>query len=882
MKKKGMLIVITLIALLTSLFISCSAEMQEPGDEDAYVTFDSGSTAKDLSQTIVTADADDLYWYYTAVKKDNYGQTGETTDETKVGATGVPGLEGTIGPFSQGKWEFTLTAYKKEDRTTLIYRGTSAVVTLSGANTEQSPRLISVSVTPVGDTGTISLDGAYFRWADGGSITDTPNIEFSLYQGEQYNQILGSAYTVKSTTVEGSLNKYYLTNQKINIGGDYNTAIPVGTYKLVAKAYLSDSTDTLAENELYVSVYGNADTQITGDITEGNFSYIQFEQSGINKAETVEIEGSEVSDTITVNVAPVDDSSKQTTEINFSSVLGAESKYNLNVEVSTKDGANGNFQILPSVPEFTEAVASIGITLNKIIDQTSTPETNFEENVVTITTYIAPGFGNKEDLSLVYVNEAGVIVDSAEKAETDSVYHIIESYNNETGMLVIKTNHFSSFYVAVKTDAKVWGFASGNGTKGNPYVIENAEQFKNISKFDTEMRNGYYGYFSVESDLDFSNIEDYGMKVLRGEIDFNNHKIENISSERLIKSNITLIDDIIEGKILNLNYYPDDVLPIAYTCGWTAGAQSSVGTELITVFENVNVYGSFANVANNISLYILQAFAGALEFYDCTNYATITGESYNGLFLGGYPAKNRTTRLVFDHCVYAGVLMNTNYAGFLTGNSAGYIDKVIVKDCEIRGTIKGITGSGAYCGLGLANEDIQALNKKVSSGITGVNNIVTPESTISIVSDSDSFDISDPNASTYKISGQIYTNMRDTENIMEDKGTLLKTFEKTGSIDSGSNVTFPTYQVVDYVFAKDKKNSGSNVREFVDENNNPCVEIDETKYYYVQEEHGIHVDYNVTAVIVDGTGKHVAKNLDVYHIYTYDAGGLLIGYKKVD
>lgn len=429
------------------------------------------------------------------------------------------------------------------------------------------------------------------------------------------------------------------------------------------------------------------------------------------------------------------------------------------------------------------------------------------------------------------------------------------------------------------------GFAGGAGTQEHPYLIENVEQFMNIASLENEMLTtdgkGAYLYFSITEDLDFSDTENLGIRLVRGELDFNNHRVTGVRSDKLADGFHTMIDDVIEGRIKNLNYVPDDAVPFVYTSGWTSNAES-VKDEWVISFENVNVYGSFKNVANNISLYILQAFAGALEFYDCTNYATITGESYNGLFLGGYPDKDETTRLVFDHCVYAGELMNTNYAGFLTGNSAGYIDNVIVKDCKIIGTIKGIAGSGAYCGLGLTNKDIQALNDKVSSGITGVDNIVTPTSTISIVSDSDSFNISDPEASTYKISGQIYTNMRDIEKIMEDKGTLLKTFEKTDSIDSGSNVTFPTRQVVDYVFAKEKRDSGSNVTVTKDENNNPCVIIDGTTYYYVQEEHGIHVDYNVTAVIVDGTGKHVAKNLDVYHIYTYDAGGLLIGYEKVN
>ena len=140
-RKKGenymkKLLTITLTVLLAMLIIvSCSPDTQNVEENLAIVSFNADEKqTRSLSRTNQVLNPDEYYWYYTAVKADTNGlKSGEKTTETAVKAgQGLSGVN--VGPFSYGKWTFTLYGYKEEQQK-LVYKGTATILINQTYNT---------------------------------------------------------------------------------------------------------------------------------------------------------------------------------------------------------------------------------------------------------------------------------------------------------------------------------------------------------------------------------------------------------------------------------------------------------------------------------------------------------------------------------------------------------------------------------------------------------------------------------------------------------------------------------------------------------------------------------------------------------------------------
>lgn len=156
MKKFSLFLLIALV--IGSIFISCSSDLETADSSTAKVALNL-STAKALTVSVETEDlpsADQLRWYYTAVKHDNGFTTGETHGEvTIIGGdiVGIPvrgdnelGIPVRIGYsnadpdhsgtwFSTGEWLFSFYGVKEVGETkTIIYSAESSdIVTVSAA-----------------------------------------------------------------------------------------------------------------------------------------------------------------------------------------------------------------------------------------------------------------------------------------------------------------------------------------------------------------------------------------------------------------------------------------------------------------------------------------------------------------------------------------------------------------------------------------------------------------------------------------------------------------------------------------------------------------------------------------------------------------------------
>ena len=465
--------------------------------------------------------------------------------------------------------------------------------------------------------------------------------------------------------------------------------------------------------------------------------------------------------------------------------------------------------------------------------------------------------------------------------EIEKWLHIPASENQQRPKDGYAYRFDEDIYMFAYADGAEKGFAGGAGTQGHPYLIENVEQFMNIASLQDDMLTsdgkGAYLYFSITEDLDFSYTENLGIQLVRGELDFNNHWVTGVHSDNLASGHYSLIFDVIEGKIKNLNYEPDTAVQFVYTSGYLDAV--SVMDERVISFENVNVSGTFENVANNGSLYISQAFDGSLEFHNCVNSSVMTGNQYNGVFLGGYP-NSRTERLVFDNCRFTGSLIVKN-AGFLVGNSAGFASEVVVKDCVNDGLVAGTESVGYYCGLKPDMPEVKVLNEDVQKYISGSGHVRVLDSGLSASYNNDktvvTISCNDPGSVSYKVAATGYSKMRTPD--YKDYGTLLVSFEAEGEFgepDETVNISFPVQKVVDYIYAE--RNGGV---ESQDSFGNDIVTIGGKTYYLVVEKHPLAEDYSVTSMIIDNQNEHIAADLN-YSVYSYDAEGVPTGYLKLE
>lgn len=413
------------VMLITAMFVSCAAEVIDPYDGLAYVTF-GGPASKDLSASYEVQSYESLYWFYTAQKADDFGKTGEVTDETPVskdGETIVAGLGGQVGPFSQGLWKFELFAYSssgKEDGT-LVYKGSIEGVKLTSSNLTSVP----VSVTPQGESGTIEFRNAYFKWA-GASGEGKPTIKITAEGPE--------TYTLRSDlTNDDPTNRTFIlkvgdkANGILSLDQEYQ-GVSVGYYKCKVVAWVVDEASPIFEQSFGIRVYGSATTVIYGDIKEAVNTKVTFAPS---QADLSVIRGaSEVS----VDATPSNVDGHKTT-IDFGSNLDSSKTYSIQVETSDAATAAGKF----SITSGQAAVAGIDLNLVKIEDDGSYAAVRNFASSITVTTYIAAGL-DSDCVKVLYGNDR---------------INYLTSYDPNTGKLVFTTDHFSEYYVVTDAVASI-------------------------------------------------------------------------------------------------------------------------------------------------------------------------------------------------------------------------------------------------------------------------------------------------------------------------------------------------------------------------------------------------------------------------------------------
>ena len=395
------------------------------------------------------------------------------------------------------------------------------------------------------------------------------------------------------------------------------------------------------------------------------------------------------------------------------------------------------------------------------------------------------------------------------------------------------------------------------------------------------MKNGAYYYFSIESDLDFStgttnpHIFDF-----RGELDFNNHRLDGLSFTRLTEligtQYTALIEDCYGGAIRNLEYRPVGQCNLVLRLGLEKPDNEAIEF----IFENITA-GDKDNpltfkVGNNGGNFLSIAYGPntKVTFKNCTNYCNINllAGNHVGIFLNGYADDN--VEVIFDNCDNYGTFQGADI-GFLIGNDAGITKNgytsITATGCENFGEIYATNSCGfiglndsLYTNLFTGSFEGADANKKGTI-------IKLEPLTADITTESDNtIKISNLNTSAYsqfEISGSGYADLiQDGVN----RGTL------SVSVSTGKR---PISEIADLSFKKLGFVDEEFVSEGTSENDkygNSIVTLDGVEYYSLdlsaRDTNKFSVEFN--------NSTHTRELNDIsYSLYAYDKNGNLAGSK---
>lgn len=302
---------ITLSILILALVLLSSCDDGKSMDGCSYIVF-SGETDLRAKISYDLEDYDDLYWFYKAEKADGYGVTGTAAEWTPINVNNNNTLDkglgsASIGPFSQGKWKFSLKAYKTQDdkepasgsdyasysyeittmvdgeekkETQTLYYTDAVYETKTEVETTLIDTLetVSISVEPNGDDGVLVLDDLSFTSS---STTEIKTVQLTMTRNDNkasYTPTNTSSGAIALTSSEENGNKTYTLNFNstagVTLSGNettYGLKMDKGIYSAVVKGYSGEDTTgdpVFTSKTFYIAVYGRAVTVVSETIEE--------------------------------------------------------------------------------------------------------------------------------------------------------------------------------------------------------------------------------------------------------------------------------------------------------------------------------------------------------------------------------------------------------------------------------------------------------------------------------------------------------------------------------------------------------------------------------------------------------------------------------------
>lgn len=773
--KRTLLTCLILTFVVLGLFVSCNAETTVPEDGVGYIRFGEGSRA--LSPSYQTVSYDDVYWFYTAKKDDGYGTKGETSTLTPVTTkeendAKVPekGLSGTVGEFSQGKWIFTLAAYKEletagnaPNTSTIIYDGGSFSVALAGGETKS----VSVTVTAKGEYGNLVFDGATFNYevaqtqtgGEGNNTAEEPLLKIVAKRttpttdgGSDYpTYTLTNDETVsgatKITLTSGDKQKYTIAFDNDNTGLEDVTvdeetvkSLPMekGTYQCTVAAYIEGGEGTpIKEQTFYFGIYlGGAVTKISGDLTEDASSNVKFDVAKtetVVKALTLTEDGKSNAMEFKSDLATSDETTDEDTVV-VNLVEGAVSvdesdesstvDYALNVSVNKDAAGDNSFSV--QTKDGSEVKCSIDLSLDKLVDGVKTDEISEFNEPVEIKIFIGTGL-DEDDLNVVYTGT---------KYTEQPVF---KSYDSSSGYITFTTTHFSNFAVLYKVTLPV------------VKVVRNGKTtyYQSFEEALAYALNGEFGKddsITLLDDVDLEGEEwtplfagtrtGSGIKSgkgFKGTFDGGGNTISNLKITKGDADACVGLFGILDGGVIK-NLSLTNVSVNASDCenvGAVVGLMCN-GAALDNVTVGSSDKAESSSVAGKAAGGVVGRMIVNCSISNCTNYATVNGgeEGAGGIVCKAYYSVDNSVQKITG-CKNYGAITSTE-TGHSIGGIAAYALAVEISDCENHGDISGvgvaiggIVGEFRNKGSVSGSKNMGKIsNTSSSSGIYGLGGIV--------------------------------------------------------------------------------------------------------------------------------------------------------------
>lgn len=456
--KKFTAILLTVL-MIASLFISCENKITPVSDETVSVSFDE-STSRSLTASLDPFKANDYYWAYKAVKRDNTGLISGQTIFAWIDNVNK-GLTKKVAGFSQGVWEFTLYAYKEEGKsntlyseTGLAYTGTNSSVTLiKGADNK-----VLVRVNP------ISNGNGYLK-------VDTSNISMKLHQEGTLteNQLAKFEKKVKVTNLLG-------TEEKYPVDGIYT--LPAGAYKVTVRFENKENSLEYASGSVVATVYANMTTTVQGtldeiltnadfeteinpDVMNRNVSSDAFNTSSDNDI-TINKKGDAVDEKVSATVPKTVAKNILSNAITTNSIDQNNTTNEMKLSLTVDTTSTGVTEDGKSTIAYEIGMSSILTSTNNTtseVTQYSSPVTGTLADFVVAEVKLQSGLAS---VSVTHNGNAMEKLSNATATPSEDYHNGAYYYDSASGLLTIKTKSFSPFEVTYKA---VTYIAEVNGVK---------------------------------------------------------------------------------------------------------------------------------------------------------------------------------------------------------------------------------------------------------------------------------------------------------------------------------------------------------------------------------------------------------------------------------
>ena len=428
MKKSFRTVMIAIFAIMF-VFVSCNPAPDGDAQGRAILTTD-GTAGRSLTVADPSFDAGTLYWKYATQKVDTLEfTTGQTASYDEAGAVKVAegtGLKGSVGPFSQGLWNFKLFAYTDAACQNLAWSGETLNQRIVAGNGNRVAVKVSAMQTE-GKTGSLAIGDIALK---DGTSAHTAIDKSNLTQVVRYWK---DGAQESGATVDKSNSPSWTAE----IDG-----IPSGGYWVEVKYVDKDNEAIVRGSEKkWVNIFDNVTTTIGGFLSENTGSAELDAQSEVKKAVSPEVVVQNDQPTkLEVAATPESGKTEQKTAVDIPAGVLKSEGGNAKVDVTTYTAPKANEMFTVTDGSGATALAGIDLTLT----QATAGEVTTFEQPVTVTTYITKGLDPaKIDVKYSGAGEQPIF----ERNDLSTSSQSATGYDPTTGELRFQTTHFSQFFV---------------------------------------------------------------------------------------------------------------------------------------------------------------------------------------------------------------------------------------------------------------------------------------------------------------------------------------------------------------------------------------------------------------------------------------------------